>query len=177
MSYYYYYDDAVATDDGEFVEEDTGVAPLGQTIWPAAPALSLVSGVLNYMTYSDVSLGVASYWKPVIISEFAAVLPLALNFAMPDMWFTLVLADTVLQAAGLFLTFRANSNLTYSPANDGVMTSFLFHGLGFAVDGFAIFTNTSYDWCGNGYTDKCTADDYYGEEEAEGDDYGYYGYY
>ena len=176
MSYYYYYDDEAVTDDTEYVEEDTGVAPLGQTIWPAAPALSLVSGILNYMTYSDVSLGVASYWKPVIISEFAAVLPLALNFAMPDMWFNLVIADTVFQAAGLFLTLRANSNLSYSPANDGVLTSILAHFLGFAVDGFAIYTDMTYDWCSNGYADRCAADDYYGEEDSYAAE-GYYGYY
>ena len=68
---YGYYENSGVTDDA-FVEEDTMVNyPIGAWIWPAAPILAGVSGILNYMAYSDASQGVSDYWKPIVILEFA----------------------------------------------------------------------------------------------------------
>ena len=154
------------------------IKPFGKKIWPLAPTVSIVSGALNYLKYDDVSLGVADYWAPVIYCEGASVLTFIGGGLMSDMWFTMMLADTIAQGAALGLVFRANSNLDYSPANDGVMPSMILHSVGLFLNLYGMLTNMTFDWCHSGYPEKCAE----GElpppvHEEDSNDYYYYGYY
>ena len=169
--YGYYENSGVAED--EFVEEDTmGSYPLGVWLWPAAPLLGGISGILNYMEYSDASQGVADYWKPIVMLELFEF-PLIAGWLFHETYYYGVGADILLHLVNIGLVFRANSNL---PNNDGgVMSSLILHTLGLGFNGFAIFADLTYDWCNNGHPEECEDGDYYGDD-ASGD-YGYYGYY